>query len=140
MAASEQSLAQEMMSAAIDHQLSASEAAEFAELLANSPEINAEYHDLKRVIELVGTLPTMEVSSDFYEKLARKMRRRRIRTYVQPSWISLSLQVLSILVVLMVAAIYLFLQIERDPKTTLERPPSMQENSPSTSEAEQNFR
>ena len=128
MAVSNKSLAQAMMSAAIDNQLSKQESAQFAELLVKSPEINAEYNDFKRVIQLVSNLPTMEVSNDFYEKLTRKMRRKRTIVDSQPSLLSLSLQVLSILVMLMVAAIYVSLQIERDPKVILEQAPKTSES------------
>jgi anti-sigma factor RsiW len=118
MATPKQSSSAELMSAYLDEELEASEAEAFESYLAESPDAQAELEDLRRVMTLVAGLPDVEAPEDFYEKLSRKLRRKQL---LAPEGavlglVSLPFQVLSIVVILTVAALYMMAQLEQAPR------------------------
>lgn len=108
----------EMMSAYLDEELDASEAEAFESFLAASPDAQEELEDLRRMMTLVSGLSPVEAPEDFYEKLSRKLRRKQFLAPdgVLLGLVSLPFQVLSILVILTVAAIYMMAQLEQAPR------------------------
>ena len=116
----------EMMSAYLDQELEADEREAFESFLKDSPEVQEELSDLRKVVSLVGNLPAVAAPDDFYENVAKRLRRRQI---LQPdglllSLISLPFQVLSIIVILAVAALYMMAQLEQEPRA-IERDPAV---------------
>lgn len=112
----------EMLSAYLDEELEAGEREEIESFLRESPEAREELDDLRKIVSLVGNLPSVDAPDDFYENLAKRLRRKQL---LQPdgallTLISLPFQVLSILVILAVAALYMMAQLEQAP-TTIER-------------------
>jgi anti-sigma factor RsiW len=108
----------ELMSAYLDEELEASEAEAFESFLAESPDAQAELEDLRRVMTLVSALPSVEAPEDFYEKLSRKLRRKQLLTPdgAVLGLVSLPFQVLSIVVILTVAALYMMAQLDQTPR------------------------
>lgn len=126
MAAPKESSA-DLMSAYLDDELDASEAEAFESFLRESPEAQEELEDLRKVVSLVSSLPTVAAPEDFYEKLSRRLRRKSLlqtdgRLF---SLVILPLQVLSILVILAVAALYMMAELEQTPRA-IERDPALQ--------------
>lgn len=109
----------ELMSAYLDAELDADEAEAFESFLADSPDAREELEDLRKVVSLVSALPAVEAPEDFYEKLSRRIRRRELMTpdSQRLTLISLPFQVLSILVILAVAALYMMAQLEQAPRS-----------------------
>ena len=128
MTTNEKSNAAELMSAYVDGELDPTQAAEFESYLASSPEAREQLEDLQKLVRLVGGLPSVEAPPDFYDKVAKRLRRRQIfkRDDFALNLISLPFQVLSILVILAVAALYMLAELERQPSTGLERDPAAQ--------------
>lgn len=126
MAAPEQESSQ-MMSAYLDEELDASEAEAFESFLAESPEAQKELEDLRKIVSLVGGLPEVEAPEDFYDKLSRRIRRKQLLTPDSTllNLVSLPFQVLSILVILTVAALYMMAQLDDKPQQ-IERDPDVQ--------------
>jgi anti-sigma factor RsiW len=127
MSSSENGSAQDRMSAYLDEQLSADEAAAFENYLAERPDVQEELNDLRKVMALVSELPSVETSPEFFDDLSKKLRRRQ---QAQPdealmALISLPFQVLSILVILVVATVYMMAQLDQEPQGTLERDPTV---------------
>ncbi|PRQ02764.1 hypothetical protein ENSA5_21170 [Enhygromyxa salina] len=117
----------ELMTAYLDDALEAGDAASFEKYLDDSPEARREVEDLQKLLSVVRELPDVEAPPDFYEKLAKKMRRRRAGPEgVSLSLISLPFQVLSILVIMVIAATFLMLEIERE-NAQIEKDPSAAE-------------
>jgi len=114
----------DLMSAYLDHELGAEEAAEFEEFLESSAEARAEMESLRLMLQVVGQLGEVEAPADFYEQVARKVRKRRIweSDGLALSLISLPVQVLSIVVILAIAVITMLAQLDRD-QAPLERDP-----------------
>ncbi|HLT36515.1 MAG TPA: hypothetical protein VK034_09515, partial [Enhygromyxa sp.] len=71
-------------------------------------------------------LPDVEAPPDFYEKVSKKLRRRRAGGEAAVGLVSLPFQVLSIIVIMMIAATYLMLEIERED-AQIEKDPSAAE-------------
>jgi anti-sigma factor RsiW len=115
----------ESMSAYLDQELDARERDAFESMLAENPQTQAELEDLRKVLRLVSELPPVEAPPDFYDKLSRKLRRRQLWTAESPLFtlVSLPFQVLSTLVILAVAALYMMAQLESQPQS-IERDPS----------------
>ncbi|MBK9756952.1 MAG: hypothetical protein IPO88_26340 [Nannocystis sp.] len=112
-----------LMSAYLDKQLAPEEAAKVEQLLAASPEAREELDGLQNMLKLVKGLPEVEAPPDFYEKVAKKLRRRRGRGEVL--WmLALPFQVLSVVMILVVAVTYMLLHLEHDPSVKLERDPA----------------
>ena len=112
----------EMLSAYLDEELEDGERKELESFLRESPEAQEELEDLRRMVSLVGNLPAIEAPDDFYEKLSKRLRRKQMLQPDGPllTLISLPFQVLSILVILAVAALYMMAQLEQTP-TTIEK-------------------
>jgi anti-sigma factor RsiW len=104
----------ELMTDYLDDALDGAEAESFAKLLANSPDAAREAEALKRMLELVRELPEVEAPPDFYEQVAKKIRRRRMTSVAGAGLVAIPLQVISIIVILVIAATYLMLEIERE--------------------------
>lgn len=113
----------ELMTAYLDDTLEAGDAESFEKLLEESPEARRELEDLQKILSVVRELPEVEAPPDFYEKLSKKIRRRRSGADGTMSLISLPFQVLSILVIMVIAATYLMLEIERE-NAQIEKDPS----------------
>lgn len=104
----------ERMTDYLDGALDGDEAESFAQLLASSPEAAREAAALERMLALVHDLPAVEAPPDFYEQVAKKIRRRRMTGPGAAGLVAIPLQVISILVILVIAATYLMLEIERE--------------------------
>jgi anti-sigma factor RsiW len=104
----------ELMTDYLDGTLEGDEAESFAKLLASSPEAAREAAALERMLELVRDLPAVEAPPDFYEKVAKKIRRRRMTSPASAGMIAMPLQVISIIVILVIAATHMMLEIERE--------------------------
>lgn len=119
---STQDTSAERMTAYLDAELAAEDAAAFEAALAEDPEALSELEQLKRVISLVSALPDVQAPSDFYEKVSKRIRKRQRFSLEGSGWslVSLSFQVLSIIVILTVAAVYMMAELERTP-TAIER-------------------
>lgn len=107
-----------MVSAYLDDELEPDDAKAFEDLLESSPEVAEELADLQKVISLVGGLGEVSAPEDFYEKLNRRLRRRQIMQPQANSWLSMvavPLQLLSILVILAVAALYMMSELDAAP-------------------------
>lgn len=109
----------ELMTAYLDAELSDDEAAAFEARLAEDPDARAEVEQLRLVMSLVQSLPEVQAPPDFAEKVARRVR-RRAGLGVDAAWISLPFQVLSIVVILTIAGLYMMAQLEQQP-TGIER-------------------
>ena len=120
----------ELMTAYLDEQLDPADAEAFETLLESSPKVREEIDDLKRMLEIVSELAPVEAPPDFLEKVSRRLRRRRPPgEQLLFTLVSLPFQVLSILIILTIAATYLMIELEReegrlekDPTAAKERP------------------
>jgi len=113
----------ELMTDYLDGALEGEEAESFAKLLAASPEAAREAEALERMLSLVREQPAVEAPPDFYEKVAKKIRRRRMTGPGAAGLIAIPLQVISILVIMVIAATYLMLEIEHED-TKIEKDPT----------------
>jgi anti-sigma factor RsiW len=114
----------ELMTAYLDDTLEDGEAESFEKFLEGSPEARREVEDLQKILSVVRELPEVEAPPDFYDKLSKKLRRRRGGPDGLPlTLISLPFQVLSIMVIMVIAATYLMLEIERE-NAQIEKDPS----------------
>ena len=111
----------DLMTAYLDAELPADEAAAFEARLAEDPEARAEVEQLRLVMSLVQALPEIQAPPDFAEKVARRVR-RRMALGADGTWslVSLPFQVLSMVVILTVAGLYMMAQLEQQP-TSIER-------------------
>jgi anti-sigma factor RsiW len=117
----------ELMTAYLDDALEAGDAESFEKWLEDSPEARREVESLRKILTVVRELPEVEAPPDFYDKLAKKLRRRRAGPEGMPlNLVSLPFQVLSIIVIMVIAATYLMLEIERD-EAVIEKDPSAAE-------------
>lgn len=115
----------ELMSAYIDAELDAAEAEAFESFLAETPEAQKELDDLRKMVELVGALQRVQAPEDFYEKLSRKLRRRQAfeRDSGLLGLLTLPFQVICIVVILTVAALYMMAELDQQPQS-IERDPA----------------
>lgn len=115
----------ELMSAYIDAELDAAEAEAFESFLAETPEAQKELEDLRKMVELVGALQRVQAPADFYEKLSRKLRRRQAfeRDSGLLGLLTLPFQVICIVVILTVAALYMMAELDQQPQS-IERDPA----------------
>lgn len=112
----------ELMTAYLDAELDEADAAAFEERLANDPDAMSEVEQLRKVMSLVSSLPAeVQAPPDFYEKVSKRIRRRQLfASDGMLTLISLPFQVLSIIIILTVAALNMMAQLEQKP-TKLER-------------------
>jgi anti-sigma factor RsiW len=113
----------ELMTAYLDDALEAEDAKSFEKLLDESPEARREFEDLQKVLSIVRDLPELEAPPDFYEQVAKKLRRRRADGEGSMSVISLPFQVISVFVIMVIAATYLMIEIDRE-NAQIEKDPS----------------
>ena len=92
MAQSETNSAEELMTAYLDHEMDAEESEAFEAMFADSPETQEELSDLRQVLQLVQGLPEVEAPPDFFEKVAKKIRRRKLLDGEIPLFITVSFQ------------------------------------------------
>ncbi|MBL8944727.1 MAG: hypothetical protein JNK45_16320 [Myxococcales bacterium] len=121
----------ERMTAYLDAELEGAEAQEFEEFLEGSPEARAELEDLRKVMQLVGSLGPVEAPPDFAEKVSRKIRRRMLieRDGGLLGLVTLPFQVICIVVILVVAALNMMAQLDSQPQG-VERDPALAEPEP----------
>jgi anti-sigma factor RsiW len=128
----------ELISAYLDAELDPAESEAVESMLSQSAEARAELEELRKVVALVGALGDVEAPEDFYEKLNRRLRRKQM---LQPeaaskfAAIAMPFQVLSIIVILVVAALYMMAELDRKP-TTIERDPKVNASPESSGEGE----
>lgn len=128
MATPEKEHAEELMTAYLDAEIGAEEESELKELLARSPEAQKELGALQNMLKLVKGLPEVQAPPDFYEKVAKKIRRRKWLRGEYLIALALPFQILSVLVILLVAAIYMMLHLDSDAgRRKLERDPTVQQ-------------
>lgn len=113
----------ELMTAYLDDQLEGKDAETFEKLLEESPEARREVEDLQKILSIVRDLPEVEAPPDFYENVAKKLRRRRGGDGGVLSVLTLPFQVLSIFVIMVIAATYLMIEID-DENAKIEKDPS----------------
>jgi len=115
----------ELMSAYLDAELDPAESEAFESFLAESPEAQKELEELRAVMQLVGKLEPVRAPADFSEKVARKIRRRQAfeRDGGLLGVFTLPFQVVCIIVILTVAAMYMMAQLDQQPQK-VERDPA----------------
>jgi anti-sigma factor RsiW len=113
----------ELMTAYLDDALEADDAKSFEKLLDESPEARREFEDLQKVLSIVRDLPEVEAPPDFYEQVAKKLRRRRVGGDGTMSVLTLPFQVISVFVIMVIAATYLMIEIDRE-NAQIEKDPS----------------
>ncbi len=121
----------ERMTAYLDAELDSVEAEDFEQFLAASPEARAELEDLRKVMQLVGSLGHVEAPPDFAEKVSRKIRRRMVleRDGGLLGLVALPFQVICIIVILVIAAFNMMAQLDAQPQA-VERDPALAEPEP----------
>jgi len=134
MANNETSNAESLMSAYLDQELDADESRDFEETLASSPDARRELDELRSLLRLVKDLPEVEAPPDLYEKIARKLRRKKLLRADFWLLVALPFQVLGILMILAVAVIYTMLHLDHDPSARLEKDPAAAAAPPTASE------
>lgn len=107
----------ELITAYLDAELPEEDAAAFEAQLARDPEAMSEVEQLRKVMSLVSSLPEVQAPPDFYEKVSRRIRRRQLFAS-EGVWtlVSLPFQVLSIIIILTVAALNMMAQLEQQPQ------------------------
>lgn len=83
---------------------------------AEALEADPEAEELRQVLALVGQLPPVAAPEDFYEKVERRLRRRSLTRWDGRFAAALAwpFQAVSVLVILAVAALYLFATLESE--------------------------
>lgn len=117
----------EMISAYLDAELDEHESEAFESMLAESPDVRKELEDLQQIVSLVGGLAEPRAPEDFVEKLKRRLRRRQLlepQTGSKLAMIAIPFQVLSIIVILVVAALYMMAELDKKP-ASMERDPTV---------------
>jgi anti-sigma factor RsiW len=122
----------ELMTAYLDAELDPAESEAFESFLADSPEAQEELEDLRKMVQLVGKLEHVEAPPDFYEKLNRKIRRRQAfeRDSGLLGLLTLPFQVVCIIVILTVAAMYMMAQLDAQPQSVERDPASLPDDAP----------
>ena len=133
MAKPETDNAEALMSAYLDEELDAEGKSKLEAMLASSPEAQRELSGLQSMLRLVKGLPEEQAPPDFYEKVAKKIRRRRWLRGDYLIALSLPFQIINVLVILAVAVVYMMLpldgalagrKLERDPTVQKAKPPA----------------
>ena len=103
------------LSAYLDGAMSPDDAAAFEAQLDADPSGQEELADMRRLLGALGSLPEPEAPEDFYEQLRRRLRRRgKAPEDLLQQLVALPFQVLSIVIILAAAAIFLMSQLDRD--------------------------
>ena len=118
--------ADELMSAYLDEELDDEGKSKLEEMLARSPAAQKELSGLQSMLRLVKGLPEEQAPPDFYEKVSKKIRRRRWFRGEYLIALSLPFQILNVLVILAVAVVYMMLHLDTDiGDRKLERDPTV---------------
>ncbi len=106
----------ELMTAYLDDELDEAQAEHVRSLLESSPEVAEEMDGLQTLLAVVATLPEVAAPPDFYEGVDRKLRRRKLWSgeSLASGLVSMPFQVVSIIVIIAVAAAYMLLQLDAD--------------------------
>jgi anti-sigma factor RsiW len=122
----------ELMTAYLDAELDPAESEAFESFLAESPEAQKELEDLRKMVQLVGKLERVEAPPDFFEKLNRKIRRRQAfeRDSGLFGLLTLPFQVVCIIVILTIAAMYMMAQLDEQPQSVERDPAAVQGEAP----------
>ena len=106
------------MSAYLDAELDASATAEFERYLHASPQAQVELAELRQFVRLVGGLKDVEAPPGFAEKVGRKIRRRQMwgGDVGLMALATVPFQVVTVLLVLALAVMYLVAQLEEQPR------------------------
>ena len=117
---------EELMSAHLDGRLSSEEREVLDRYLESAPTARAELEELHKMLTLMGGLAHVEAPPDLCAKVVRRLRRRGLLQRAAPvfAFVSGSLQVISIVVVLVIAALSLLLQLDQERVGALEAEPS----------------
>lgn len=103
------------LSAYLDSELDPNELAEVEEFLDSSPDARKEIEELRELLSVVSKLDDVEAPPDFYDKLSRNLRKpKNLSEGLASSLVSAPFQVASIVVILVVAALYMMVQLEAD--------------------------
>jgi len=114
---STQDTSAELITAYLDAELPEEDAAAFEAQLAEDPAARSEVEELRKVMSLVSSLPQIEAPPDFYEKVSKRIRRRQLfASEGVLTLLSLPFQVLSIIIILTVAALNMMAQLEQKPQ------------------------
>jgi anti-sigma factor RsiW len=131
MAEPETDNAEALMSAYLDEELDAEGKSKLEAMLATSPAAQKELSGLQNMLRLVKGLPEEQAPPDFYEKVAKKIRRRRWLRGEYLIALSLPFQIINVLVILAVAVVYMMLHLDVDVAgRKLERDPTVQQAKP----------
>lgn len=105
------------ISAYLDGELSEDESLDFEAHLEDDAEVAEHFDQMKRLLGALGNLPDVEAPPDFYEQVRKKLRRSKPDegTFLASSMV-LPFQVLSIVVILAAAAIFLMAELDREDK------------------------
>ena len=122
----------ELMSAYLDEQLDPDETQAFESLVDTDPNVRRELDEMQQMLRMVGQLPEVAAPPDFYEKVAKKARTSKLDPQgLLLGLISLPFQVLSIVIILIIAATFLMLELDRDAdRFEIELDPSAQSAQP----------
>jgi anti-sigma factor RsiW len=131
MAKPETDNADALMSAYLDEELDADGKSKLEAMLADSPDAQKELSGLQSMLRLVKALPEEQAPPDFYEKVAKKIRRRRWLRGDYLVALSLPFQIINVMVILAVAVVYMMLHLQSDGAGhKLERDPTVQKVKP----------
>ena len=109
------------ISAYLDGELSDDESVDFEAHLEDEPEVAEQFNQMKRLLGALGSLPEVQAPEDFYEQVRKKLRRaKKNEESLWGSSIMLPFQVLSIVVILAAAAIFLMTELDRANKVDRE--------------------
>ena len=109
------------ISAYLDGELSEDESHDFEAHLEDEPEVAEHFNQMKRLLGALGSLPEVEAPPDFYDQVRKKLRRSKAdEDSIWGSSIMLPFQVLSIVVILAAAAIFLMTELDRENKVDKE--------------------
>ena len=119
----------ELVTAYLDADLSDSQQEEFELMLEKDPDAKREISQMMQMLEMVAALPELSAPQDFYENVAKGIRKRRLdRHSLLLSLISVPFQVLSVLIILLAAVTFLMIELDQDlGRVELESDPSAQQ-------------
>lgn len=123
MSAPETESAAELMSAYLDAELGERESQAFEDYLEQDPRAQQEVAELRQIMALVGGLPRVAAPDGFADQVQRRLKRQRLlrEPGAAATLVSLPFQVLSIVVILAIATLYMMAQLDREPAGELRR-------------------
>ena len=108
----------ELMSAYLDAELDPAATEEFERFLADSPEAQEQLADMRKLLHLMGGLASVQAPAGFAEKVGRKIRRQEAFSNDAGlmGLVTVPFQVISVIVILTVAAMYMLAQLDEKPR------------------------